>query len=205
VLEVGAGVGDHVFFFLDRDCSVVSLEVRDENCHLFTETIQAAKASGYTKTSKVRLVQGDAESLDAAVSDDFDIVYCYGLLYHLKNPAAALISMADRCRDLLLLESCVSFGDDEVVNEIREQSTDPTQSFRGCGCRPTRPWIMSQLKALFAYVYVPRIQPAHEEFPLDWSGAQSFGHLTRATFVASRNPIKNELLLDYLPDRYTLS
>lgn len=64
---------------------------------------------------------------------------------------------------------------------------------------------VSQLKALFAYVYVPRTQPAHEEFPLDWSGAQPLGRLTRATFVASRRPIKNEVLLDFLPDRYTLS
>ena len=32
VLEVGAGVGDHTFYFLDRDCTVVSVEARRENC-----------------------------------------------------------------------------------------------------------------------------------------------------------------------------
>jgi 16S rRNA A1518/A1519 N6-dimethyltransferase RsmA/KsgA/DIM1 with predicted DNA glycosylase/AP lyase activity len=31
VLEVGAGVGDHTLYFLDRDCAVVSLEARGEN------------------------------------------------------------------------------------------------------------------------------------------------------------------------------
>ncbi|MCL2385327.1 MAG: class I SAM-dependent methyltransferase [Alphaproteobacteria bacterium] len=205
VLEVGAGVGDHVFFFLDRDCSVVSLEARDENCHLFTETIQAARAAGYTRASRVKLIQGDAESLGAVISESFDIVYCYGLLYHLNDPAAALRTMAARCLDLLLLESCVSFGDHEAINTVSEHSTDPTQSVRGCGCRPTRPWIMSQLKSLFPYVYVPSTQPAHEEFPLDWSKARSSSQLTRATFVASRNPIRNELFLDYLPVRYSLS
>jgi len=205
VLEVGAGVGDHVFFFLDRNCAVVSLEARDENCQLFTETIQEAETSGYGKVSHVKLVPGDAESLNAAISENFDIVYCYGLLYHLEDPAAALRAMAARCLDLLLLESCVSFGDHDAINETSERLTDPTQSFRGRGCRPTRPWLISQLKALFTYVYVPRTQPAHEEFPLDWSGAQPLGRLTRATFVASRRPIKNELLLDFLPDHYTLS
>jgi SAM-dependent methyltransferase len=171
VLEVGAGVGDHTFFFLDRNCSVLSLEARSENCQLFTNTMQAAIAAGYQKASRWRLVQGDVESLERAVNESFDIVYCYGLLYHLEDPAAALTAMAAHCLDMLLLESCVSFGSHEAVNEINEARSDPTQSFRGGGCRPTRPWIMSQLRALFPHVYVPRTQPAHEEFPLDWGGA----------------------------------
>ena len=62
---------------------------------------------------------------------------------------------------------------------------------------------MNKLKALFAHVYVPRTQPAHEEFPLDWTGEQPSDRLTRATFVASRRPIVNEQLLDFLPKRYT--
>jgi SAM-dependent methyltransferase len=205
VLEVGAGVGDHTFFFLDRNCSVVSLEARSENCQLFAKTMQTAASSGYGKASRWRLVQGDAESLNATLTEQFDIVYCYGLLYHLEDPALALRAMAARCLDLLLLESCLSFGDDKAINKISEDRTDPTQSFRGGGCRPTRPWIMSQLKALFPYVYVPRTQPAHEEFPLDWSGVQPSDRLKRATFIGSRRAIENELLIDYLPDRYTLS
>jgi ubiquinone/menaquinone biosynthesis C-methylase UbiE len=203
VLEVGAGVGDHTFYFLDRDCPVVSLEARGENCQLFAESMQALKDSGYGKASRSKLVQGDVESLNGAITGNFDVVYCYGLLYHLEDPDAALSAMAARCRDLLLLETCVSFGGHEALNPVSEPRSDPTQSFRGGGCRPTRPWIMKKLKALFAYVYVPRTQPAHEEFPLDWTGEQPSDRLTRATFVASRRPIVNEQLLDFLPERYT--
>jgi SAM-dependent methyltransferase len=203
VLEIGAGVGDHTFFFLDRDCSVVSLEARRENCLLFAETMRAVLAAGYGKASRSKLVQGDVESLNGAIHESFDIVYCYGLLYHLEDPAAALSAMAAHCLDLLLLESCVSFGDHEAVNKISEPRSDPTQSFRGGGCRPTRTWIMNKLKALFAHVYVPRTQPAHEEFPLDWTGEQPSNRLTRAIFVASRREIVNEQLVDFLPERYT--
>jgi ubiquinone/menaquinone biosynthesis C-methylase UbiE len=203
VLEVGAGVGDHTFYFLDRDCPVVSLEARGENCQLFAESLQALEAAGYSKASRSKLVQGDVESLNGVITENFDVVYCYGLLYHLKDPDAALSAMAARCLDLLLLETCVSFGGHEAPNPVSEPRADPTQSFRGGGCRPTRPWIMNKLKALFAYVYVPRTQPAHEEFPLDWTGPQPTGRLTRATFVASRRPIVNEQLLDFLPERYT--
>jgi SAM-dependent methyltransferase len=203
VLEVGAGVGDHTFYFLDRDCSVVSLEARRENCQLFAETMQALKASGYSKASRSKLVQADVESLNEAILGKFDVVYCYGLLYHLEDPETALRAMAACCLDVLLLETCVSFGGDEALNPISEPRSDPTQSFRGSGCRPTRLWIVNKLKALFAHVYVPRTQPAHEEFPLDWAGEQLADGLTRATFVASRRPIENELLLDFLPERYT--
>lgn len=205
VLEAGAGTGDHTFFFLDRGCLVVSLEARAENCEVFAESMRAAASSGYAKASRVKLVQGDVESLHEVVTEDFDIVYCYGLLYHLEDPAAALSALAGRCLDLFLLESCVSFGAHEALNAISEPRADPTQSYRGGGCRPTRPWIMNRLKALFPHVYVPRTQPAHEEFPLDWEGEQPVGQLTRATFVASRRPIVNELLLDHLPNHYTLS
>ncbi len=203
VLEVGAGVGDHTLYFLDRDCPVVSLEARGENCQLFAETMQALEASGYSKASRSKLVQGDVESLNGVITGNFDVVYCYGLLYHLEDPDAALSAMAARCRDLLLLETCVSFGGHEAPNPVSEPRSEPTQSFRGGGCRPTRPWIMNKLKALFAHVYVPRTQPAHEEFPLDWTVEQPSDRLTRATFVASRRPIVNEQLLDFLPERYT--
>jgi SAM-dependent methyltransferase len=203
VLEVGAGVGDHTLFFLDRGCSVVSLEARAENCQLFAQSMQELKDSGYANTSRSRLVQGDVESLNGTITESFDIIYCYGLLYHLEDPTAALSAMSARCLDLLLLESCVSFGNHEALNPVSEPRSDPTQSFRGGGCRPTRFWIINKLKALFAHVYVPRTQPAHEEFPLDWSTSQPSDRLTRAIFVASRRPIKNELLLEFLPERYT--
>ncbi|MGQ0444364.1 MAG: class I SAM-dependent methyltransferase, partial [Beijerinckiaceae bacterium] len=192
VLEVGAGIGDHTLYFLDRDCAVVSIEARGENCRLFAQSMQALEASGYPNASRSKLVQGDVESLNETITGQFDVVYCYGILYHLEDPAAALSAMASRCLDLLLLETCVSFGGHEALNEVDEQGSDPTQSFRGGGCRPTRPWIMKRLNALFAHVYVPRTQPAHEEFPLDWTGEQPSDRLTRATFVASRRPIVNE-------------
>ena len=166
VLEVGAGVGDHTLYFLDRDCKVVSLEARAENCQLFGESMRALEASGYSKACRSKLIQADVESLNGMVPGNFDVVYCYGLLYHLEDPAAVLSAMAARCLDLLLLETCVSFGGNDSLNPVNEARADPTQSFRGGGCRPTRPWIMNRLKALFPHVYVPRSQRRTRNFRL---------------------------------------
>lgn len=200
VLELGAGVGDHTTFFLDRGCSVVSVEPVAANCELFRLAMIARHQSGYLGAGRSTLIHSDAESLDASLNEMFDIVYCYGLLYHVANPDAALAAMARRCKSLLLLETCVSFGNEEAINAISEPQS-PSQAFHGVGCRPTRPWIFNRLKQLFAHVYTTRTQPAHEEFPLDWTVPPPPGRLTRAVFVAARESIVNPLLLDHLSDR----
>ena len=74
------------------------------------------------------------------------------------------------------------------------------QAFHGTGCRPTRLWLFNRLKAAFAHVYVPRTQPAHAEFPSDWTAAAPADRMTRAVFVASRAPLALPTLLDHLPD-----
>jgi hypothetical protein len=203
VLEVGAGVGDHTTFFLDRDCKVVSVEPRQENCELFAATMAKHRAMGYARADNCTLVHGDVESIDRSVGDKFDIVYCYGLLYHVENPGAVLEVLAQRCGDLLLLETRVSSGSDEAIHPVTEDTALPSNTFHGRGCQPTRPWIFSRLQELFGQVYVPRTQPAHEEFPLDWTVTFPADQLTRAVFVASRRPLANPALLDHLPDRQT--
>lgn len=50
-------------------------------------------------------------------------------------------------------------------------------------------------------VYAPLTQPAHEEFPLDWTAPRQPGTLSRAVFIASRQPLDHPLLTTELPDR----
>src|SRR5258706_16223209 len=67
VLEVGAGIGSHTSFFLDRDCTVVSTEARPENLELLS-----ARHPGL----EVRRL--DLDNPDSSLEETFDIVYCYG-------------------------------------------------------------------------------------------------------------------------------
>jgi SAM-dependent methyltransferase len=201
VLELGAGIGDHTTFFLDRGCSVTSVEPRLENCHLYGALMQARLAEGYGAAARSRIIRADALSFESVLPEQFDVIYCYGLLYHTDDPARVLGAIARKCRDLLLLETCVSVGAHEAINPKPELADVPSQAVSGMGCRPTRPWIFARLSELFPHVYVPRTQPAHEEFPLDWTIAPKPGRETRAVFIASRQPLSNPLLLDSLPDR----
>jgi len=198
VLELGAGIGDHTSFFLDRDCRVLTSDGRPENVSLLREKF-SAKAN-----VEVRTIDLD-QPIIAGMADHelFDIVYCYGLLYHLGRPDEALRFMAAHCSGMLLLELCVSFGDNVAVNVVAEEQSNPSQAWTGSGCRPTRPWVILQLERLFEHVYVPRSQPRHEEFPVDWSPAAAAawtpGRLSRAVFVASRRPLNSSMLVSELP------
>jgi hypothetical protein len=193
VLEVGAGIGDHTHYYIDRGCSVTITEVRHDSLrHL-----------------RGRYPDQDVEHLDldnpsALASSSFDIVHCYGLLYHLRTPRRALEYLSGCCRKHLFLETCVSFGDTKSINLVNEQKHSPTQACSGKGCRPTRSWIFDALGDLFPYVYTPITQPHHEEFPIDWTAPEKHASaISRAVFIGSKDKMENALMVPRLLDHQT--
>ena len=191
VLEVGAGPGDHTSFYLQRGCAVVSTDAREE-------CVQALKAR-YPQITALRVDMNHPEPLTDL--GQFDIVHCYGLLYHLERPEAAIEAMSGVCANLLLLETCVSLGQDQEVKAAEEVISDYTQSVTGHACRPTRPWVFETLKKYFPFVYQTRTQPIHPEFPIDWTAVPLDHGLIRIVLVASRReqnlPVLSSELLDH--------
>src|SRR5262249_19207183 len=84
VLAYGAGTGLHTQFFIDRGCAVTITDGDPANV--------AAIRRRYPDHD-VRCLDLDL-ALDAESLGRFDIVYCYGTLYHLQHPDAALSRMA---------------------------------------------------------------------------------------------------------------
>jgi ubiquinone/menaquinone biosynthesis C-methylase UbiE len=187
VLELGAGIGDHTSFFLDRSCEVVAAEGRPQNFEILR-----------ARYPDIETIQLDLETPDLKINQQFDIVYCYGLLYHLQTPAQAIEFMARSCQKMLLLETCVSFGEEEAINLCKEVVDNPSQAISGNGCRPTRKWVYNQLKQHFEFLYMPITQPNHEQFPIDWTLSSS-ETLVRSVFIASRQELNNLLLLEDIP------
>jgi Methyltransferase domain len=188
VLEVGAGIGDHTSFFLDRDCIVTVTEAQEQNLAILRERYPDLD---------VRQLDLNAPPPEPMTAD---VVYCYGTLYHLQRPATAIAWMAQSAKRMLLLETCVAAGDADEVHPFEEIAGNPDNAMSGLGCRPTRRWIRRELAAAFAHVYVPLTQPWHEEFPLDWSRRELADEtLIRAVFIASHQPIANPQLTEDLP------
>jgi hypothetical protein len=193
VLEIGAGIGDHTSFFLDRECTVTSSDGRIELLSILKQRFPESTTIAW-----------DIETPPPGELWKSQIVYAYGILYHTSKPEIALENLASVCTEILLLETCVSYGDERLINLTSELIDDPTQALRGIGCRPTRPWVFEKLKSLFPFVYVTKTQPWHQEFPIDWTKPpldECKGLLTRSIFVASRHEILNDKLSSSLIDQ----
>ncbi|MDA8087255.1 MAG: class I SAM-dependent methyltransferase, partial [Nitrospiraceae bacterium] len=158
VLEVGAGVGWHAGFFEKLGCSALSTDARPGNVQEILRRYPGRRA--------------EVADLSVSGSHDrfgkFDVVYCYGTLYHLKDPALCLKDLSNVCTGLMLLETCVNLSDNGSINLVGENRDNPNQSFEGLGCRPARDWIVAELKKYFPYVYVSVSQPDYMDFPLEW-------------------------------------
>jgi SAM-dependent methyltransferase len=193
VLEVGAGIGLHTPFFVARGCDVLATDGNPQNL------------------AELRRRQPDlpAAVLDLEAETDpyefgrFDVVYCYGVLYHLRDPDRALQRLAAHCDGQILVETCVALGEASEVHLLRDFASN-NQALGGIGCRPTRPWVMQALREHFGHAYATRSQPDHPDFETDWRLPRT-QLLYRAVFVGSKVPLDNPQLRDTLPatqDRY---
>lgn len=193
VLEVGAGIGDHTTFFLDRGCKVLCTEPRKDNLNVIRRRFKSEP--------NLAVEELDLDGALPPAAPQYDVVYCYGVLYHLSHPAEALAWMCHRAGGLLLLETCVSFSSEDKPFPVREKGSFQSQAITGTGCRPSRVWVMNRLREKMPQVYVAATQPWHEEFPLDWTAPRptSSTGLARAVFVASRAPLDLPTLVTELP------
>lgn len=190
VLEVGSGPGHHTWFYAVKGCDITATDARPE-C-----VAEIEKQFPSVRTAQIDM--NEPEPLEAL--GPFEVVHCYGLLYHLQDPARAIATLARVCSDLLLLETCVTPGDGSDINLTEEIGSDYTQSVTNVGCRPTRKWLFEELKKYFPYVYQTRTQPDHEEFPIDWTSIGEDHGLVRIVTVSSRKPLDNPLLSPTLLD-----
>lgn len=205
VLELGAGVGDHTQFFLDRGCEVTITDGRKENVEALRARFPGHNVNLCDIVHQNFPCDWPADAVPEehrVVSWKWGVVYAYGLLYHIEDPAYALERMADCTRDMLLLETCVAPDDaPEPLTFVDDEASDPRASLRGKGCRPTRVWILKQLLGCFPHVYFPRTQPDHLDFPTDWTVPLGPGN-HRAVFVASRRSLaENQRLTSEMPQR----
>jgi hypothetical protein len=186
VVDLGAGIGDHTLYYLIKNCSVMPVEGRKDLADFISSRFG------------IKSIQMDFEKECKKVSliGIFDIIHCYGLLYHLANPTAFLSQLGSIGR-LLVLESCVSRDDSpDPINLISEDRNNPTQAISGTGCRPTRTWVVSQLKKHFPYVYFPVTQPKNNQFPISWNDSLPSDQNHRAVFIASKERIVNPKLTE---------
>jgi hypothetical protein len=145
----------------------------------------------------------DVESGDLSRWGEFDIVFSYGLLYHLENPLAGLRQMASVCGSLLLLETLISDHEFPILRLVDEPLAF-SQALKGLGCRPSASYVVMALNRIgFPYIYGPKTPPKHQDFQFKFKNnldEMRDEHPLRCIFVAARTAITNPNLVSLLRD-----
>jgi len=187
VLDVGCGVGHLAQFFVDRGCKVVCIDGREQN--VFALRMRYPGLTGHI---------ANVETEPLSQYGIFDIVFCYGLLYHLENPSMALRNMASVCREFLLLETMVCDHKLPIL-AVTDESAAFSQALRGLGCCPSPSFVVMVLSRLgFRFIYAPKRYPEYKDFRIKWKNNldwQRHGHPLRCVFIASRAELQNSHLV----------
>ena len=183
VLDAGAGVGHFLPYYLGRHCTVVALDGRPENVALMR-----------ARHPDVDARVADVQRLDADALGEFDVIHCFGLLYHLESPIAALRIFRKMCRGVLILETMVC-DSSRTVCVMADETKAASQALDGLGCRPSPSFLALALNRVgFRYVYGANPPPRHEEFQFAWKDNLDTvrdNHALRCVFVAADVPIGN--------------
>lgn len=190
VIDIGCGVGHLAQFFIKNNCQIFCVDGRKSNI-----------SSLRLRYPNLKSAVADVEKEDLSKYGTFDIVFCYGLLYHTKKPDFVLKNISKVCKDLLLLETCILDYPDYEVKFV-EDTNAVNQALHSIGCRPTPKFIISHLRGNgFSNIYISRRTPNHLDFQFKYQGDRSIekdDHLIRQIFIASRSQLANHNLISVL-------
>jgi 2-polyprenyl-3-methyl-5-hydroxy-6-metoxy-1,4-benzoquinol methylase len=182
VLDAGCGVGHHSAFYTERGCRVVGIDGRADNIETMKRLYPSVE--GYV---------GDVQEMPLERLGMFDVVHCFGLLYHLDSPVAALRRLAAVCRDLLIIETMVCDSAAPVMVLVDENAS-ANQALAGLGCRPSPGFVTMALNRIgFQYVYGSDTRPKFPDFQFEWRNNLDVirdGQNLRCIFLASRTPVE---------------
>jgi FkbM family methyltransferase len=152
-VDVGCGVG--FFSQMLRECG---LQVRGFDGR--SQNIAEARA----RFPDIPFEQGDVESAAIRDSAKFDLVLCFGLLYHLENPLQAMRNLHALTGKCLLLESMCLPGE-KTDTLLREEPRLDNQSLTEVAFYPSESALVKMMyRAGFRVVYRLVALPDHDDF-----------------------------------------
>lgn len=190
-------------FFKNSAPSINGLTVLETGCGprgIFTQmlldmggivTSQDAREDCIKELKKLKLnIETDVYDLNKenCIQKDYDVIFSYGTFYHLDNPSIALKNMCLRTNKFIFISTILYPSKEKKVILEKENKKASNQSFTGGGCRPTKSWMIYELKKYFCHVYMPLKPPNHPEFPLELENRKyqySFNKNTRGIFLAT--------------------
>jgi FkbM family methyltransferase len=172
-VDAGCGVGFFAQILHDCGLYVRGFDGRMEN------VVEARK-----RFPRISFGQGDIQDPDIARAGKFDLVLCFGLLYHLESPLLAIRHLRALTGKGLLLESMCLPGNRADL-ALREEPAQEDQSLSDIALYPSEGCLVKMLyRSGFANVYKILALPDHDDF------RETLEHARRRTVLfASLTPV----------------
>lgn len=152
-LHVGCGAGYFSALLAELGIQVQGVDGREEN----------------VRTAQLRLPSipfrvANVEELDRESLGTFDLVFCFGLLYHLENPFRAIRNLYRITGKMLLVES-MCIPEEGAQMHLLEEGRLADQALQYVAIYPSETALVKMLRhAGFAHVYCFRSAPDHIDF-----------------------------------------
>ena len=152
-LDLGCGVGHFSAALKEGGFAVTAADARAENI-----------AEAKSRYPGIDFRVADAEDPSISAWGKFDLVLCFGLLYHLENPLRATRNLYRLTEKVLLLGSIV-VAEEEPFLLLMDEPPGEDQSLRTVSCYPSEGAIIKMAyRAGFPQVYRFRELPDHDDF-----------------------------------------
>ena len=179
ILEVGAGIGLFSEKIANQASSILTTEGRSRLVRVMKKRL-----INFHNVSVLKVdVENPKDIKLLRRSGKYDLLLCYGLLYHLSNPAEFLRTFSPLTKNMIL-ETIVDFSSENWTT-VRENPRN-NQAIH-LGCRPNPDWLLEELKKYFDYVYVCRVVPNHPDFLWE-SRSKNPTRTSRMIFLCSNDP-----------------
>ena len=177
-IDVGCGLGYFSGFLRSLGFEVTGVDGRQQNV-----------AEAQRRNPGIRFVRFDAEDPAMKSLGKFDLVFCFGLLYHLENPFLTIRHLHEMTRSLLLVEAVTYLGDDPIMGFVDEPSWED-QGLRNCAFYPTEACLIKMMyRAGFPNVFRSATVPDHPAYRDSVESKK-----TRTILAASTMPLSSGLL-----------
>lgn len=177
-IDVGCGVGQFSAFLHELGFRTIAVDGRADN---------AEEARHRAPGVEVHIVDVEDQAIQQLGS--FDLVFCFGLLYHLENPFRSIRNLYKLTGKILMIESmCVDEGGSSL--HLRDEGRSEDQGLRHVAFYPTEACLVKMLyRAGFPTVHRFTRLPNHPDFRASWVRRKA-----RTMLVASQMPVESEVL-----------
>jgi FkbM family methyltransferase len=152
-VDAGCGIGFFSQTLAECGLNVCGFDGRGENV-----------AEARRRLPHIPFEQGDIEERVILELGRFDLVLCFGLLYHLENPLLAIRHLRGLTEKCLLLES-MCLPEEKTSMLLREEPRQEDQSLTDVSCYASEGSLVKMLyRAGFGMVYRVIPLPDHEDF-----------------------------------------